>query len=216
MQIKIIALLVLIPLLISFLILSGYTSVKNISINLEPCPLVEEASNFTKIVFESVKNSSSFEIGKEVDLGFYKVLIKNIEIKKEYLDPFSNKLVKTECPNLIVDFEIEKIKLEESKEAFNPLFLSIGKEFPPRVDIFAIFEKNMHSCQVIEGQLGIEDNATVGTKVAGKCRIPFREDWGKERYLVIELYKVKTGGSLLIPIILINERETLKYYKTRF
>jgi len=198
------------------LILSGCTSVKNSSINLEPCPLAEDISNFTKSIFESVKNSDSFKIGEEVDLGFYKVLIKNIEIKKEYLDPFSNTLVKTECPNLIVDFEIEKTRLEESKEAFNPLFLSISKEFPPRIDIFAIFEKNMHSCQVIEGQLGMEYNATIGTKVSGKCRIPFREDWGNERYLVIELYKTKTKGSLIIPIIPFNERETLKYYKTGF
>jgi len=218
-KIALIALLLLIVSAFLILLISNgntfnYNSAKGGSISLEPCPQADDTSNFTISLFESIKNSDNFGIGEVVDLGFYKVLIKNIEIKNEYLDPFTNTTVKTECPNAIVSFEIEKINLSESKEAVNPIFLSVGKESPPRVDLFVIFEGGIGGCQVIEGQLGMDDNAPIGTKVSGKCKITFRPDWGNEGYLVIELYTIKTGISLLVPITT-SERQTLKYYKLR-
>ncbi len=178
-------------------------------------PKVERIADATRKVWDKLKKSEKFSPGQEVDLGYFKVKA-NFSVKKEY--KWQDYLVKAKCPNLIVEFEIEKTSLAKSKERTNPLFLTAVKEYPPQVGFFAIFEKYFYirGCEIVEGRMGFDKEASIGSKVKGVCKISFRPDWGKERYLVLELFQPIKGGSALIPVLPINKKKVLKYYKSEF
>ncbi len=216
---KLLAIGIIILLVLVIVSRLGSSKKEKSKIIVEECPnyppKVERIADATGRVWERVKKSENFSPDQEVDLGYFKVKA-NFSVKKEY--KWQDYLVKAKCPNLIVEFEIEKTSLVKSTERTNPLFLAAVKEYPPQVGFFAIFEKYFYirGCEIIEGRMGFDKDAPIGSKVKGVCKIPFRPEWGKERYLVLELYQPIKGGSALLPVLPINKKKVLKYYKSEF